>query len=208
MKFTKDEYTTKEAAELLGLSEYTLRKRIRDKELNVLGKRGKTYVISKEELERYSEEKRKKGILVGGMANSLVAPMVTPLSNITSMNTSDSTLINTSKMISNLKTHSGLFGVMGTIFSSILYKILDNNIDFDKKDIKFYKEYYKGVQKDLKVAQLELERLKLDKNDTVEYKKKELDLRMKIERIEQNLQAIKMKIDSMSSQDEKKENVE
>lgn len=192
MDYIKDEYTTKEAANLLGLSEFNLRKKIRNKEINVVGKKGKTYIISKKELERYSEEKRKSDILSGKALGSIVGGTIGPIAAMASI-----------PFLGGLLAPLGIASLFAT-----KYKESFGDIDFDKKDVKFYKEYYKGVQKDLKIAQLELERLMLDKNDTVEYKKKELDLRMKVEHIEQNLQAIKMKIDSMSSQDEKKENVE
>lgn len=174
MDYSKDKYTTKEVANLLGMSEFTLRRKIRNKEINVIGKKGKSYIISKEELERYAKEKGKNisGSTLAAAVSTLgcVAPATIPaLAPI----------------------------VLGATFLKKLADLFDDKDDNDDRDIGFYKNYYKSRQKDLNISKLELERLMLDKDDTIEYKKKELDLRIQIESIEKDLQIIKMKIDSM-----------
>lgn len=69
------------------------------------------------------------------------------------------------------------------------------NIKTIEQSIEFYKNLYKSEQKKLNIVKLELAKLILGKNDTKEYKEKELNLRIQIETIERNLQIIKMMID-------------
>lgn len=176
MDYSKDEYTTKEAASLLGMSEFTLRRKIRNKEIDVIGKEGKSYIISKEEIERYIKEKR-GNVLVPTIAGPIIAKAA--MSMIKGVSPAVAPIL------------------YGKTFIQNLVDLFDNKDDNDDKNIGFYKNYYKSRQKDLNISKLELERLMLDKDDTIEYKKKELDLRIQIESIEKDLQIIKMKIDSM-----------
>lgn len=182
MDFSKDEYTTKEAAGILGISEFTLRRKIRNKEINVIGKKGKSYIISKEELERYTKKKEipniseKQAYTMGKMmvANrSISDTILDAFFDGMRVATQEASWVN----------------------ALPIEKYMDI---FRNKDVEFYKEYYKSKQKDLNIAKLELEKLMLDKDDTIEYKKNELDLRIQIMSIKRDLQIIKMKIDSMS----------
>ena len=187
MDYSKDKYTTKEAANLLGMSEFTLRRKIRNKEINVIGKKGKSYIISKEEIERHAKEK--------GEINSL---------KILMNQAKDVNNVLRTKELSTISKWPLVFSpFLGAIVACAMSlsklpdsKFLSNDTGGDM-NIEFYKNYYKSRQKDLKIAKLELEKLMLDKDDTIEYKKKELDLRIEIESIEKNLQMIKMKIDNM-----------
>lgn len=163
MEFDKDEYTTKEAADILGISEFTLRRKIRNKEINVIGKKGKSYIIPKEEIEKFSKKKENVGLanLIIG-ATAFVAPR----------------------------------SLFSTFESTYMEKLKDIFLGkYDNKDIEYCKILYKSKQKDLNIVKLELEKLMLDKNDTIEYKKNELDLRIQIEAIEKELKIIKMILD-------------
>ena len=190
MEFDKDEYTTKEAAEILGISEFTLRRKIRNKEINVIGKKGKTYIISKEELEKYA---KKKGFfnsfnILGNTA--VLKGMGMLLSN------------NMDTIVSNIGRSSISIGKRFSDLENILEVVLPIekikkmfNIKTIEQSIEFYKNLYKSEQKKLNIVKLELAKLILGKNDTKEYKEKELNLRIQIETIERNLQIIKMMID-------------
>lgn len=189
MDYSKNEYTTKEAANLLGMSEFTLRRKIRNKEINVIGKKGKSYIISKEDLKQYVKEKGNFNI------SNTTRKQAEAIANMVIANGLDPSII------FNIATTP----IMNSIISSILVSILPvenlkntfNNVE-DNLDIDFYKTCYKSIQRDLNIVKFKLEKLMLDKDNTVEYKKKELDLRIQIETIEKNLQILKMKIDSMN----------
>lgn len=188
MEFDKDEYTTKEAAEILGISEFTLRRKIRNKEINVIGKKGKTYIISKEELEKYAKKKGSFNIL----GNSTLLKGVSMLLSNKNMNTIASNIGRNSISIG--KQFSDLENILEVVLPIEKIKKMFN-IKTVEQSIEFYKNLSKSEQKKLNIVKLELAKLILGKNDTKEYKEKELNLRIQIETIERNLQIIKMMID-------------
>lgn len=190
MEFDKDEYTTKEAAEILGISEFTLRRKIRNKEINVIGKKGKTYIISKEELEKYA---KKKGFF--NSFNILGNPAVLKGMGMLLSNNMDTIVSNIGRSsISIGKRFSDLENILEVVLPIEKIKKMFN-IKTIEQSIEFYKNLYKSEQKKLNIVKLELAKLILGKNDTKEYKEKELNLRIQIETIERNLQIIKMMID-------------
>ncbi|WP_304067746.1 helix-turn-helix domain-containing protein [Megamonas hypermegale] len=188
----KDNYTTKEAAQILGLSEYTVRKKIRDKELMISGKEGKSYLISKNEIARYLKKQGKMGLMenIGSVSEGAIGRTA-----IGSLLGSAIAATIPGAIIGGI-----IGGLTGNKVGSFEMRCdtLFNDVKLNKNDVNFYKDYYEGRQQDLKVAKLEYERLMLDKEDTVEFKKKKLDIEMKIETIKSDLHAIKMKIDSLT----------
>lgn len=65
-------YTTKEISNIIGIAEYTLRKYIRENKLHTMCKRGKSYMISLENLKEYAIEYNKPFILdiISGKVNA------------------------------------------------------------------------------------------------------------------------------------------
>ena len=188
-------YTTKEAAKELGVSEYTIRKKIRDGDLKAEKMKGEAgYRITRKEIERFSEVSGKSGITLK-KAKSIV-PSVGSVVTCT---------VGTTPAI--------IGGFVGGLISlkDLLFKRqkennnlgLDEKIDQNKEDISFLEALKEGLQKDLNFADLNLQRLNLDKDelgDTKEFKKKELDIQMGIEHIGANIQAIDMRITDLEKE--------
>jgi excisionase family DNA binding protein len=142
----KETYSTKEAAEILGISEYTVRKKIRDGEIVASGKRGRNgYTISYQEVEKYSAKTKKSGIIISDKSQ---------VSNI---------LPNTSEM----------------------------------NDPQKLAEFINGMEDEVTLKELQLERLQLDNDDSIEYKKQELDAKIEIQELKNQIKGLKFKLQSL-----------
>lgn len=168
----KNNYTTKEAAEILGISEYTVRKKIRDEELKAIKIPGEAgYRISKEELERYSEKAGKSGI--------------------TLKEASKSTEVHGSLFDKNI---FGIYEILNSpnetdITKEEKRKILEEYYKGKQNELKLI---------ELKYKRFLLDKDEIDKEDeksVKEFDKQELDYQIKIESLKTEVQALKINLD-------------
>ena len=90
--YNEEEYcTTKDASEILHLSEYTVRKKIRDGELNADVIPGKTgYRIKKSDLVAYRARKQKKGTSINVAKNTISVAFTDVVNKITELSRNQS----------------------------------------------------------------------------------------------------------------------
>ena len=169
---SKNNYTTKEAAEILGISEYTVRKKIRDEELKAIKIPGEAgYRISKEELERYSEKAGKSGI--------------------TLKEASKSTEVHGSLFDKNI---FGIYEILNSpnetnITKEEKRKILEEYYKGKQNELKLI---------ELKYKRFLLDKDEIDKEDeksVKDFDKQELDYQIKIESLKTEVQALKINLD-------------
>lgn len=154
-------YTTKEVADILGISEYTVRQKIRDDKIiaeKIPGVAG--YRISSEALEDYISKKKRKPNLQKMIQNS-------------NMNNIDKI----------------------TDFNNKIENILDDSDEI--YDIDLLKQLKNGKETVLNGLKLRLQMLQLDKDDSNDYKKKELSLKISINDLETEIKAYDIIINSV-----------
>lgn len=190
---SKKLYTTKEAAKELGVSEYTIRKKIRDGELKaekISGESG--YRITRGEIERFSEKTGKSGI---------VLKKASPVSSVVACTANT----------------PGVNPIIGRFIGSLIglfqkkdddLEVSDNlteRIEKNKDELRFLEAYKVGRQKDLNFAELNLQRLLLDEKElgnTKDFKKKHIELKMEIEYISGDLDAVNLRIIKLEKENE------
>lgn len=160
-------YNTKEASSLLDISEYTVRKKIREGELKaevVPGKSG--YRISKEDLDEYMANKGKPRMMpvVEGKPVDVFG-------------------------------EDGDAARKGKIFGDSMRKLNDavkNSSDVKNINMDLLRSIIAGKETDLKGLRLRLKRLELDDDDSLEFKKKKLQLEIDINDLEAEIQTYKV----------------
>lgn len=147
-------YTTKEAAELLNISEYTVRKKIREGEIiaeTIPGKAG--YRITKDNLNAYINRKNKT------------------LKTTSAFNESTTNVANFSSMISFFANNSDSDFEENAINPAILQSIIE------------------GKMLDLESLKLQLKRLELDADDSENFQKQLLSMKIAIKNLEAEIKA-------------------
>ena len=160
-------YTTKDASSLLDISEYTVRKKIRDGELKaevIPGKSG--YRIKKEDLAEYVANKGRPRM------------MPVPEGRTVDVFGEDSGATQNRK-----------------IFGDSMLQLNDavkNNPEIKNVNTDLLRSIIAGKETDLKGLWLRLKRLELDDDDSIEFKKKKLQLEIDINDLEAEIQAYKV----------------
>ena len=162
-------YTTKEASVLLDISEYTVRKKIRDGELKaevIPGKAG--YRINKTDLNDYLERRRR----------------------LKSIDASDDKVekIFLEKLAPPEEKNENVF--VDSMMQ--LDKAVINNPNAKKVSPELLRGVIAGKETDLKGLRLRLKMLELDDDDSIEFKKKKLQLEIDINDLEAEIQAYKV----------------
>lgn len=161
-------YTTKEAADILGLTEYTIRKKIRNKEIKATPGASvrEGYKIDKESLFDFASRNKIAIAAIGaGLAATVGAPFVAPF-----------------------VVGSGIVGLVAGL------GLLDNEKD-KGTSIKGKKELYDlGIQRletEIEGLNLQIEALELD-GDSDDNKKNIIQLKIRINELKMKIQEIKM----------------
>lgn len=158
----KNVYSTKEVAQILNMSEYTVRKKIRNKEIEATKEAGELkYKITREAIEKYTQnELNKLGIKNNNISNEDKNNENLSIVELIS-STVNNTLDNASKCINS---H------------------LPSNKSIDEKINQKQTELIKN-KSELKIKQLEYNKFQLDENNSLEYKKKDIDFQIAIEKL-------------------------
>lgn len=158
----KNVYSTKEVAQILNMSEYTVRKKIRNKEIEATKEAGELkYKITREAIEKYTQnELNKLGIKNNNISNEDKNNENMSIVELIS-STVNNTLDNASKCINS---H------------------LPSNKSIDEKINQKQTELIKN-KSELKIKQLEYNKFQLDENNSLEYKKKDIDFQIAIEKL-------------------------
>lgn len=158
----KNVYSTKEVAQILNMSEYTVRKKIRNKEIEATKEAGELkYKITREAIEKYTQnELNKLGIKNNNISNEDKNNENMSIVELIS-STVNNTLDNASKCINS---H------------------LPSNKSIDEKINQKQTELIKN-KSELKIKQLEYNKFQLDENNSLEYKKKDIDFQIEIEKL-------------------------
>lgn len=162
----KDQYTTREVADLLNLSEYTVRKKIRDQEINAKGSSGRNgYRIDKEEVIKYANKHKISLLPMAAMAATVMSPV--------------------------LGISLGAIASLGGFLSSVFTSVDNKKVDDDKK-IELYDMAIERIKKDIDGLKMKIEALQLEADDSIKCKKDILHLKMLINEKEGNIQEIEI----------------
>ena len=185
METMSDFLTTKEVATLLGLSEYTVRKKIREGEIKAIepSSSREGWKIDKKSLYEYEKNNKKSmfgNVLyrtIAGAGAGLLARSVLPGIGIP------------------LAVAAGAGAAVASIMSS--------EKDSDGKDVKMTEAMYnleiERVDNDIKAIELQIERQKLEE-DSVENKRIILDLELQITNLKREKQGYRWEIEQMREQ--------
>lgn len=169
----KNVYSTKEVAQILNMSEYTVRKKIRNKEIEATKEAGELkYKITREAIEKYTQnELNKLGIKNNNISNEDKNNENLSIVELIS-STVNNTLDNASKCINS---H------------------LPSNKSIDEKINQKQTELIKN-KSELKIKQLEYNKFQLDENNSLEYKKKDIDFQIAIEKLSSSVDILQKEL--------------
>lgn len=169
----KNVYSTKEVAQILNMSEYTVRKKIRNKEIEATKEAGELkYKITREAIEKYTQnELNKLGIKNNNISNEDKNNENMSIVELIS-STVNNTLDNASKCINS---H------------------LPSNKSIDEKINQKQTELIKN-KSELKIKQLEYNKFQLDENNSLEYKKKDIDFQIAIEKLSSSVDILQKEL--------------
>lgn len=169
----KNVYSTKEVAQILNMSEYTVRKKIRNKEIEATKEAGELkYKITREAIEKYTQnELNKLGIKNNNISNENKNNENMSIVELIS-STVNNTLDNASKCINS---H------------------LPSNKSIDEKINQKQTELIKN-KSELKIKQLEYNKFQLDENNSLEYKKKDIDFQIAIEKLSSSVDILQKEL--------------
>ena len=169
----KNVYSTKEVAQILNMSEYTVRKKIRNKEIEATKEAGELkYKITREAIEKYTQnELNKLGIKNNNISNEDKNNENLSIVELIS-STANNTLDNASKCINS---H------------------LPSNKSIDEKINQKQTELIKN-KSELKIKQLEYNKFQLDENNSLEYKKKDIDFQIAIEKLSSSVDILQKEL--------------
>lgn len=181
----KNVYSTKEVAKILNMSEYTIRKKIRNKEIEATKEEGELkYKITREAIEKYTQNELNKL----GIKNNNTSDEDKNNENVSIVDLISSTVNNT---LDNA--------------SKCINSHLPSNKNIDEKINQKQTELIKNKSA-LKIKQLEYNKFQLDDDNSLEYKKKDIDFQIAIEKLSSNVDILQKELQLLEQEQKKESN--
>lgn len=188
----KNVYSTKEVAQILNMSEYTVRKKIRNKEIDAIKEDGELkYKITREAIEKYTQnELNKLGIKNNDISNenkdkdnetkSIVEQISLTANN--AIDTANNVIDNASKFIKSLASKS-----INEKINQIQTELIKN-------------------KSALKIKELEHKKFQLTNDKSLKYKIRDIDFQIEIEKISSNVTILEKELQILEQEQKKESN--